>query len=77
MVCNVDLNKNYPHSSLFRALLHDPVAYERPDDFLPQRFLRRTPMGTHELDPAVRDPRCAAFGYGRRSVVNHVSCVHN
>jgi cytochrome P450 len=51
-----------------RTLLQDPSVYDKPENFLPQRFLRRTEAGTQELDPTVRDPRSVAFGFGRRSV---------
>ncbi|KAM5539123.1 hypothetical protein V8D89_007346 [Ganoderma adspersum] len=64
-----DVYKGYylPKGTLFVAnnwaILHDGKAYG-PDtsDFNPDRFLR--PDGT--LDPDVRDPAVAAFGFGRR-----------
>ncbi|KAF5353990.1 hypothetical protein D9756_007074 [Leucocoprinus leucothites] len=43
------------------ALLHDSGAYEDPHSFKPERFLK-----DGKLDPNVRDPSVAAFGYGRR-----------
>jgi cytochrome P450 len=45
-----------------RSILHNPEDYPEPERFLPERYL--TPDGT--LDPSVRDPRTACFGYGRR-----------
>ncbi|KAI0713249.1 cytochrome P450 [Earliella scabrosa] len=44
------------------AILHDEKAYHDPLTYNPDRFLR--PDGT--LDPNVRDPSVAAFGFGRR-----------
>lgn len=44
-----------------RALLHDPQAYKDPMRFMPERYLK-----DGKLDPDVRDPSVAAFGYGRR-----------
>jgi cytochrome P450 len=45
-----------------RSILHDPEDYPDPDTFKPERYL--TPEG--KLDPNVRDPRVACFGFGRR-----------
>jgi cytochrome P450 len=42
-------------------MLHDEAAYQDPETFNPDRFLR-----DGQLDPDVRDPATAAFGYGRR-----------
>lgn len=44
-------------------MLHDPNEYPDPSAFNPARYL--TAEGT--LNPDVRDPRTAAFGFGRRS----------
>ncbi|EKM49100.1 uncharacterized protein PHACADRAFT_214509 [Phanerochaete carnosa HHB-10118-sp] len=49
-----------------RAILHDPAVYNAPDTFNPERFLRTNASGELELDPAVRDPNEATFGFGRR-----------
>ncbi|TBU63498.1 cytochrome P450 [Dichomitus squalens] len=46
------------------ACLHDPEAYQDPEDFRPERFIR-----DGKLDPSVRDPSAFAFGFGRRRVV--------
>ncbi|KAI9058207.1 cytochrome P450 [Trametes sanguinea] len=43
------------------AMLHDEEAYEEPEKFMPERFIR-----DGKLDPSVRDPATYAFGYGRR-----------
>ncbi|KAF7768382.1 hypothetical protein Agabi119p4_7625 [Agaricus bisporus var. burnettii] len=43
------------------SLLHDPNSYKDPLIFNPDRFLKNG-----ELDPSVRDPTVASFGFGRR-----------
>jgi cytochrome P450 len=45
-----------------RSILHNPEDYPEPETFKPERYL--TPEG--KLDPNVRDPRVACFGFGRR-----------
>ncbi|KAI0807274.1 cytochrome P450 [Fomes fomentarius] len=44
------------------AILHDEKAYPNPSSYNPDRFL----LSDGTLDPAVRDPSVAAFGFGRR-----------
>ena len=48
---------------VFRSILHDNKAFNNPQEFQPERYLKNG-----KLNPDVRDPHCAAFGYGRRSV---------
>jgi cytochrome P450 len=48
--------------SFGRAILQNPEDYPDPETFNPSRYL--TPDG--KLDPSVRDPRTACFGFGRR-----------
>ncbi|PPQ72181.1 hypothetical protein CVT24_002393 [Panaeolus cyanescens] len=43
------------------AILHDPEAFTEPDEYIPERYLKNG-----KLNPTVRDPNTAAFGYGRR-----------
>ncbi|KDQ53889.1 hypothetical protein JAAARDRAFT_415809 [Jaapia argillacea MUCL 33604] len=43
------------------SILHDPVAYPKPEEFKPERFLK-----DGKLNPEVRDPSVAVFGFGRR-----------
>ncbi|KAJ7347389.1 cytochrome P450 [Mycena albidolilacea] len=43
------------------AILHDELMYPDPYAFKPERFLL-----AGKLNPAVKDPDCAAFGFGRR-----------
>ncbi|KAJ7871890.1 cytochrome P450 [Mycena olivaceomarginata] len=43
------------------AILHDELMYPDPYAFKPERFLL-----DGKLNPAVKDPDCAAFGFGRR-----------
>ncbi|KAL7280060.1 hypothetical protein ACG7TL_006475 [Trametes sanguinea] len=45
------------------AMLRDPAAYDRPEQFNPDRFIR-----DGKLDTSVRDPAAYVFGYGRRRV---------
>ena len=48
---------------LFRSILHDRKVFNNPQEFLPERFLK-----DGKLNPDVRDPDCAVFGFGRRLV---------
>ena len=43
--------------------MHDPNVFDDPQEFHPERYLK-----DGKLNPDVRDPECAAFGFGRRSV---------
>jgi Cytochrome P450 len=47
----------------FRSILQDPKAFNNPQEFQPERYLK-----DGKLNPNVRDPDCVAFGFGRRSV---------
>ena len=47
-------------STLFRAILHDPVTYPEPDTFKPERFLN--PDGALRDDPVL----ISTFGFGKR-----------
>ena len=47
-----------------RSILHDRKAFNNPQEFQPERYLK-----DGKLNPDVRDPDCAVFGYGRRSVM--------
>jgi cytochrome P450 len=44
-----------------RAMLHDETVYPEPFEFKPERFMK-----DGQLNPAVRDPDHAVFGFGRR-----------
>jgi cytochrome P450 len=55
--------RNHHIYSFHRAILQSPQDYPHPEIFNPSRYL--TPKGT--LDPSVRDPGTACFGFGRRS----------
>lgn len=48
----------------FRAMLHNPIDYECPEEFNPDRFLING-----RPNPKVKNPLLAAFGFGRRYVV--------
>ena len=48
---------------IFRSILHDRKAFDNPEEFQPERYLT-----DGKLNPDMRDPDCAAFGFGRRSV---------
>ncbi|KAJ3571117.1 hypothetical protein NP233_g3953 [Leucocoprinus birnbaumii] len=43
------------------SILHDPTIYKDPFNYSPERFLK-----DGKIDPAVRDPTVAFFGFGRR-----------
>ncbi|KAF6747126.1 cytochrome P450 98A3 [Ephemerocybe angulata] len=43
------------------AFMHDPEVFEKPMDFIPERYLK-----DGKINPNVRDPEAGAFGYGRR-----------
>jgi cytochrome P450 len=45
----------------FRSILHDPESYPDPFVYNPDRFLKNG-----KIDPSVRDPTVASFGFGRR-----------
>ena len=46
----------------YRAILHDEAHFPDPEAYKPERFLAED----RSLDPSVRDPTVAAFGFGRR-----------
>jgi len=50
--------------SVVRALLHDETVYPEPFKFKPERFMKNG-----KIDPEVRDPGHACWGFGRRFVV--------
>lgn len=41
--------------------MHDPSVYQDPMEFIPDRYIK-----DGKLDLTVRDPKVAAFGFGRR-----------
>ena len=43
--------------------MHDRKVFNNPQEFQPERYLK-----DGKLNSDVRDPECAAFGFGRRSV---------
>ena len=52
-----------PKFFLFRSIMHDSKVFNSPQEFQPERYLK-----DGKLNPDVRDPECAVFGFGRRSV---------
>lgn len=47
--------------TFFRTILQDPDVFHDPQTFAPERFLKNG-----QIDPSIRDPSVAAFGFGRR-----------
>lgn len=41
--------------------MHDPEIFERPFEFIPDRYLKEG-----KVDPTVIDPEALIFGFGRR-----------
>ena len=41
--------------------MHDPEVFERPFDFIPERYLK-----DGKVDSSVIDPETVIFGFGRR-----------
>jgi len=55
--------------------LHDPAVYSEPLEFQPERYLK-----DGQPDPDVKNPDCAAFGFGRRWVTQapeSLLCFHS
>jgi cytochrome P450 len=48
------------------AMLQDPKLYPSPAQFMPERYLERSPAGSWTTRPEVRNPRDFSFGFGRR-----------
>ena len=44
-------------------MMHDPEVFNDPMEFQPERYLK-----DGKLNPDMRDPDSAVFGFGRRSV---------
>jgi hypothetical protein len=57
----------YIYAEFSRAMLHDQTIYPDPFTFNPDRFMKNG-----HLNPDVRDPGHATFGFGRR----YTSLVH-
>ena len=51
--------------------MHDRDVFDNPQEFQPERYLK-----DGKLNPDVRDPDCAAFGFGRRSVNTTYSLIY-
>ena len=51
------------------SILHDPKVFDNSMEFQPKRYLK-----DGQLNPDVRDPESAAFGYGRWLVIQHIIC---
>ena len=57
-------------STSSRSILHNAEEYPEPEEFRPERFLKRMPDSKYELDNTIRNPQTVAFGFGRRCVLS-------
>ena len=48
-------------STVKRAMMHDPEIFDKPFEFIPERYLKDS-----KIDLSVPDTERAAFGHGRR-----------
>jgi cytochrome P450 len=48
------------------SILHNAEDYPEPETFNPERFLLTNADGSLSMNPAVKDPQTACFGFGRR-----------
>ena len=55
---------------LIRAITHNKELFERPDEFLPERFL------SEDGTKFTKDDRVATFGLGKRKFLNGISHFH-
>ncbi|KAI0791751.1 cytochrome P450 [Abortiporus biennis] len=55
------------------SILHDPVEYPNPEEFKPERFLTKD----GKINPEIRDPEVAAFGWGRRICPGKTMALNN
>jgi cytochrome P450 len=53
--------RNISKSSVKRAIMHDPEVFDKPLEFIPERYIK-----DGKIDLSVLGAESAAFGYGRR-----------
>lgn len=51
--------------------MHDPTIFDKPMEFIPERYLKNG-----QINPDILDPDVASFGYGRRWDGSRMLALH-